>query len=155
MLSRTLLLALTSMLTLTRDFQDCDISQYPVEFVNACDVPGIPEHILVLKKGAPYMIMHNVTPVLCNGTRVTYHRRIGKLLEVEIASGAHRGEFHFLPRLTLTGTTVKLPFSLRRVQYPLQPCFAMTVHKSQGALALSRTHAHAQAALSHTLKVKP
>jgi hypothetical protein len=39
---------------------------------------GIPDHVLTLKKGAPYIVMHNTAPDLCNGTRVIYHRRVGR-----------------------------------------------------------------------------
>jgi ATP-dependent DNA helicase PIF1 len=105
--------------------QDCETALYPLEFVNSCSLSGIPDHIITLKKGAPYIIMHNTSSVLCNGTRVIYHRRVGKCLEVEICSGERKGEYHYLPRLVLTAKTVSLPFSLRRVQYPIQPCFAM------------------------------
>lgn len=112
--------------------QDCEAQQFPIEFVNSCEVAGAPDHVLLLKKGAPYMVTHNVSPALCNGTRVIYHRRLGKLLEVEIVSGDRRGEFHYLPRIIQVIKNVKLPFTLSRVQYPLQPSFAMTVHKSQG-----------------------
>ncbi len=100
--------------------------------MNSCAVSGLPDHIVLLKKGAPYMITFNVSPALCNGTRVVYHRRIGRLLEVEIMSGDRRGEFHYLPRIVQSIKNVKLPFTLSRVQFPMQPCFAMTVHKSQG-----------------------
>jgi len=100
--------------------------------VNSCSVSGVPDHIIILKKGAPYMINHNVSEALCNGTRVVYHRRIGKLLELEITSGDRRGEFHYLPRIVHVVRNAKLPFTLSRTQFPIQSCFAMTVHKSQG-----------------------
>ena len=100
--------------------------------MNSCELSGLPDHIVLLKKGAPYMITMNVSAALCNGTRVIYHRRIGRLLEVEIVSGDRRGEFHYLPRIVHVIKNVKLPFTLKRIQFPIQPCFAMTVHKSQG-----------------------
>ena len=107
------------------DEQDCETALYPVEFLHSCSLPGIPEHVVTLKKGAPYMCMHNTSSALCNGTRVIYHRRVGRCLEVEICSGERKGEYHYLPRLVLTAKTASLPFSLRRVQFPIQPCFAM------------------------------
>ncbi len=100
--------------------------------MNSCSVSGLADHILILKKGAPYMINHNVSAALCNGTRVVYHRRIGKLLEFEITSGDRRGEFHYLPRIVQVVRNAKFPFTLSRTQFPIQSCFAMTVHKSQG-----------------------
>ena len=130
-------------------WQDCETAFYPIEFVNSCSISGVPDHILLLKPGAPYIIMRNTSPMLCNGTRVVFLRRVGKCLEVEIASGVHKGEIVFVPRMIFTSKTVSLPFTLKRIQYPLQSCFAMfvficpllcslphslcrTVHKSQG-----------------------
>jgi hypothetical protein len=93
---------------------DCDNKQYPLEFVHSVCLSGVPDHVLILQKGAPYMIMHNTSPALCNGTRVTYLRRVGKCLEVRISSGALRGEIHYVPRLDMHHKSVNLPFTLRR-----------------------------------------
>jgi hypothetical protein len=87
---------------------DCDTDAYPVEFVNSCSISGMPDHILVLKKGASYMILHNVSAVLFNGTRVIYHRRVGKCLEVEIITGVHKGELQYLPRYYITQFTSQI-----------------------------------------------
>ena len=124
--------------------QDCDPSHYPIEFVNSCTLSGVPDHTVILKPGAPYIIIHNTSPALCNGTRVIYHRRVGKCLEVEIVSGVRKGEFHFLPRLVLTTKDVSLPFTLKRIQYPLQSCFAMSVFRC------ARTSCFACALMNHT-----
>lgn len=44
---------------------------YPVEFLNSIEQPGMPPHILHLKVGSPLMIMRNLNPPkICNGTRV-------------------------------------------------------------------------------------
>jgi hypothetical protein len=111
---------------------DCETSLYPIEFVNSITLSGVPDHVVPLKKGAPYLITQNTSPILCNGTRVVFHRRVGRCLEVQIAAGAHIGEFHYIPRMVLTVVSPTIPFTLRRVQFPLMPCWAMTVHKSQG-----------------------
>ena len=73
---------------------DCETSLYPIEFVNSITLSGVPDHVVNLKKGAPYLITHNTSPVLCNGTRVVYHRRVGKCLEVQICAGKFTPHHH-------------------------------------------------------------
>src|ERR1044071_9088396 len=42
------------------------------------------------------------------------------------------GERVIIPRITLSSTQTKWPFVMKRRQFPIKPCFAMTINKSQG-----------------------
>ena len=53
--------------------------------------------------------------------------------QYEIISGSHIGKRILLPRIALCTTPDSgLPFTLRRRQFPIRPCFAMTINKAQG-----------------------
>jgi hypothetical protein len=52
------------------------------------------------------------------------------LLEAEISVGQFKGEKLLIPRIPLIPTD--LPFTFRRLQFPVRLCFAMTINKSQG-----------------------
>ena len=41
------------------------------------------------------MVVRNLDKYLFNGTRVIYHRRVAKCLEMEIASGSFKGKVSY------------------------------------------------------------
>ncbi|XP_052129258.1 uncharacterized protein LOC127750806 [Frankliniella occidentalis] len=47
-------------------------------------------------------------------------------------TGSRKGETVGIFRITITTNELSLPGKLRRRQFPLKPCYAMTVNKSQG-----------------------
>ena len=106
---------------------------YPVELLNSIELSGFPTHILKLKIGAPIMILRNLEPPkTTNGTRCTVTNMYNNMIEAKISYGPYKGEEILLPRIPLTPTDSDLPFQFRRLQFPCKPCFAMTIHKSQG-----------------------
>ncbi|XP_054091748.1 uncharacterized protein LOC128923513 [Zeugodacus cucurbitae] len=48
-----------------------EATNYPIEFLNSLDVPGLPPHNLRLKVGSVVIMLRNINqPKLCNGTRL-------------------------------------------------------------------------------------
>ena len=104
---------------------------YPTEFLNSLNPSGLPRHLLCLKIGSPIVLLRNLDPPRAtNGTRCIVRRVIGKILEAEITAGNYKGELLRIPRIPLIPTD--LPFTFKRLQFPVRLCFAMTISKSQG-----------------------
>ena len=106
----------------------------PTEFLNNMTIPGIPIHELKLKVGLPVMLLRNINQAagLCNGTRMTITQLGNRYIEAQIITGTHVGDKVYIPRIIMSPSDSKWPFVLKRRQYPLSVCFAMTINKSQG-----------------------
>jgi len=114
---------------------------YTPEFMNSLDPPGMPPHELRLRPGALMMILRNYAPHkgLCNGTRVVLRGLWRRLLQVEVVTGPARGQVHLLPRIVCDSTgDDELPFTLRRLQFPLRPAWVMSINKAQGQTVSGR-----------------
>ncbi|CAH9137148.1 unnamed protein product [Cuscuta epithymum] len=104
------------------------------KFLNTIKCSGVPSHELKLKVGAPVMLMRNIdhSSGLCNGTRLIVTKLGTHILEAQMMSGTNAGKRFLIPKLSLTPSDLKLPFTFQRRQFPLMLSYAMTINKSQG-----------------------
>jgi len=109
------------------------------EFHNGIKSSGIPNHWLKLRVGCPIMLMRNIDQAngLCNGTRLTVTHICKSTIVATVITEKRAGTRVFIPRMNLIPSDPEPPFKFRRSQFPLTPCFAMTINKSQGQ-SLSR-----------------
>ena len=79
------------------------------------------------------MLLRNISQSagLCNGTRMTITQLGRRFIEAQIITGTHVGEKVYVPRIVMSPTESAWPFVLKRRQYPISVCFAMTINKSQ------------------------
>ena len=118
--------------------------QYPIEFLNSLELPGVLSHLLRLKVCAPIMILRNLNPLkLCNFTRLVVKQLLPHVIEATILTGVGKGEDDFIPRIPIIRSN--LPFQFKRLQFPIKLSYAMTINKAQGhslriAGRTNRTH---------------
>lgn len=116
------------------DTKSQDDSIFSPEFLNSIKTSGLPNHTLRLRVGTPVMILRNIDPEegLCNGTRLQITQLANHILQAKVITGTRVGEIVWLHRMLITPSDTKLPFKMRRRQFPLKVAFAMTINKSQG-----------------------
>ncbi|XP_035840195.1 ATP-dependent DNA helicase PIF1-like [Helianthus annuus] len=90
---------------------ELNMALFPPDVLNNLRLSGLPNHKLVLKVGAPVMLLKNIDQAngLCN---IGHHTLIS--------------------RLKMTPSDKRIPVKISRRQFPLSLCFAMTINKSQG-----------------------
>ncbi|CAI0382358.1 unnamed protein product, partial [Linum tenue] len=111
-------------------FDEC----YPTEFLNTLTFNGVPNHEVTLKKNTPVMLLRNLNPALglCNGTRIMITVLGDNFIKGNILGGSYDTDEVIIPRIVLNVENSKWPFILKRRQFPVRTCYAMTINKSQG-----------------------
>ncbi|PIA61727.1 hypothetical protein AQUCO_00200012v1 [Aquilegia coerulea] len=110
------------------------VPSYPTDTLNSLDPSSLPPFRLILKIGAPIMLLRNIAPKdgLCNGVRLIVKRCATRVIEAIILTGDKAGNTVFIPRITLTPSVAELAIPMSRRQFPLRLAFGMTINKSQG-----------------------
>ncbi|EOA12220.1 hypothetical protein CARUB_v10012763mg, partial [Capsella rubella] len=103
------------------DKQNKDNPAYNPDFLNSIRFSGVPNHALRLK-----------IDCLMNGTRLHILQMEDHVLQARILTGTRVGKLVLLPRMVLTPSESRLPFKMRRRQFPVYVAFVMTINKSQG-----------------------
>ncbi|XP_057733007.1 uncharacterized protein LOC130948306 [Arachis stenosperma] len=111
-----------------------ELDAFSPEILNGINCSGLPPHKLVLKVGAPVMLLQNIdqTNGLCNGTRMQVRRMGNHVIECKTLTGNKAGSIVLIPRLNLIPNNETLPVRFQRRQFPIIMSFAMTINKSQG-----------------------
>ncbi|XP_076954060.1 uncharacterized protein LOC143628320 [Bidens hawaiensis] len=111
--------------------EDFDPTLYSHDFLNGIKMSGMPNHRLLLKVGVPIMLLRNINQkkCLCNGTRLQVVSLGKHVIEAKVVSGTNIGFRTLISRISLTPSDKKLPFKLKRRQFPISVCFAMTINK--------------------------
>ncbi|XGW25597.1 hypothetical protein V3C99_006755 [Haemonchus contortus] len=106
---------------------------YQLEYLNSLTPTGMPPHELHLKKGAIVMLLRNldVANGLCNGTRLKVETLGRFTLGCRFICGERNNQLAIIPRID-NYWDQRLPFRLRRRQFPVRIAFAMTINKAQG-----------------------
>ena len=97
-------------------------TRYPNEYLNSLD----------LKVGCPIMLLRNIAPNdgLCNGTQLMVVRCASCIIEARILTRDKFGDLVIIPRISLTPSSSKFPFTMARRLFPVRLTYAMTINKS-------------------------
>ncbi|XP_057744621.1 uncharacterized protein LOC130962418 [Arachis stenosperma] len=111
-----------------------ELDAFSPKILNGINCSGLPPHKLVLKVGAPVMLLRNIdqTNGSCNGTRMQVRRMENHVIECKTLTGNKAKSIVLIPRLNLIPNNETLPVRFQRRKFPVIMSFAMTINKSQG-----------------------
>ena len=82
---------------------------YPTEFLNSLDLPGMPSHNLQLKIGSLVILLRNLNPLgLCNGTWLAIKKLMKNVVKAIILNGKFWGKNILLPQIPIIPTDMPI-----------------------------------------------
>ncbi|XP_076944432.1 uncharacterized protein LOC143615082 [Bidens hawaiensis] len=120
-----------------QEINDRMLSYFPSQEMEYLSSDSIDEVESVSEDFDPTLYSPDFLNGLCNGTRLQVVSLGKRAIEAKVVSGKNIGFRTLISRISLTPSDKKLPFKLKRRQFPISVCFAVTINKSQGQ-SLSR-----------------
>ncbi|XP_021986063.1 uncharacterized protein LOC110882320 [Helianthus annuus] len=83
---------------------ELNMALFPPDVLNNLRLSGLPNHKLVLKLGAPVMLLRNIDQAnaLCNGTRLQVMKLRKVVIEAKIITGTNIGHHSLISRVKMT-----------------------------------------------------
>ncbi|XP_016199367.1 uncharacterized protein LOC107640355 [Arachis ipaensis] len=94
-----------------------ELDAFSPEILNGINCSGLPPHKLVVKVGAPVMLLWNIdqTNGLCNGTRMQVRRMGNHVIECKTLTDNKAGSIVLIVRLNLISNNETLPVRYQRI----------------------------------------
>jgi len=133
---------------------DDNPTSFPSEYLNSLHISGMPDHEIHLKLDSIVILLRNmdIDAGHANGQR---YKVIGigeyRIVLKKLYSKGDGNDIFVLPRIPMASSGTKLPFVLRRLQFPVKVAFALTINRAQsqtfskcGILLPTSTWTHGQ-----------
>ncbi|XP_022030417.1 uncharacterized protein LOC110931327 [Helianthus annuus] len=109
----------------SEDESEFNMALFPPDVLNNLRLSGLPNHKLILKLGAPVMLLRNIDQAnrLCNGARLQVTRHEKVVIEAKIITWTKIGHHTLISRLKMTLSDKRILVKISRRQFPLSLCF--------------------------------
>ena len=95
--------------------------RFPIEFLNKVTLSGMPDHLLILKRGMPIMLLSNLDKRNghANGSRYLVMDMSPKIIYALGIGETNRGKILLIPRILFQPKDKDIPFEMERRQFPV------------------------------------